>query len=121
MGSDKLFKFSKLGDKSHLKYPNNIQFERDLSPCLFSVANLPHMLDHLYDKWRKEGLVDYLAQGIPTLDDFINISKYHSNQISVTIIFEDLGSEILSNLPFFEHIFVVLSHHLKNLFFSCRT
>ena len=29
------------------------------------------------------------------------------------MIFDDLGAEILTNLEFFEHIFVVLSHHVK--------
>ena len=33
--------------------------------------------------------------------------------LQVTVIFDDLGSEVLSNLEFFEHIFVVLSQYLK--------
>ena len=37
----------------------------------------------------------------------------YSSEDGLTVIFDDLGSEVLSNLEFFEHIFVVLSHHLK--------
>ena len=37
----------------------------------------------------------------------------------LSVIFDDLGGEIMKNLNFFEHIFVVLSHHLKiTIFFS---
>ena len=67
----------------------------------------------IYKKWLDSGLINHSQRGIPSLSDFEEIAKFYSNGDGAVIIFDDLGSQILNNLEFFEHIFVVLSHHLK--------
>ena len=67
----------------------------------------------IYRKWSGAGLIDYSQKGIPSLTDFEAIAKFYSNSEGAVIIFDDLGAQVLANLDFFEHIFVVLSHHLK--------
>ena len=71
---------------------------------LFTYANLKTILyfnqdQQIYNNWRKEGLIDYAAPGILSIEDFISIAKYHSTGEGVTVIFDDLGAEILNNLP----------------------
>jgi GTPase SAR1 family protein len=85
---------------------------------LFKQSNLKTILyfnqeQEIYTDWIKNGLVSYSSKGVPSIEDFTTIIKYHSNDDGAVVIFDDLGGEVLSNLAFFEHIFVVLSHHLK--------
>ena len=67
----------------------------------------------IYRNWSDDGFIDYCQDGIPSLTDFEAIAKFYSNSEGAVIIFDDLGAQVLNNLDFFEHIFVVLSHHLK--------
>ena len=85
---------------------------------LFKQSNLKTILyfiqeQEIYTDWIKNGLVSYSSRGVPSIEDFTTIIKYHSNDDGAVVIFDDLGGEVLSNLAFFEHVFVVLSHHLK--------
>jgi hypothetical protein len=85
---------------------------------LFTCSTLKTVLfynqsQEIYRKWSGAGLIDYSQKGIPRLTDFEAIAKFYSNSEGAVIIVDDLGAQVLANLDFFEHIFVVLSHHLK--------
>ena len=85
---------------------------------LFTEPNLKTILyfnqnQEIYNNWFRDGLISNASKGIPSIEDFTTIIKYHSTSRVVSVIFDDLGAEILTNLEIFEHIFVVLSHHLK--------
>ena len=67
----------------------------------------------IYTDWEAAGLVAYSYQGIPNIEEFKSLCTFYTLQNGVSVIFDDLGSEILKNLDFFEQIFVVLSHHMK--------
>ena len=45
--------------------------------------------------------------------DFEDITNFYSEWSVAIVIFDDLGGEISNNLHFFEHVFVVLAHHLN--------
>lgn len=85
---------------------------------LFTTQNLKTILfynqeQEIYKSWSDSGFINHSQQGIPSLSEFQDTTKFYSEGNGAIIIFDDLGSEISNNLHFFEHIFVVLSHHLN--------
>ena len=85
---------------------------------LFTQSGLKTILFYnvwtdIYSKWEQEGIINFSSKGIPSLEEFISLVEFYSSDMGVSVIFDDLGGEIMKNLIFFEHIFVVLSHHLK--------
>ena len=85
---------------------------------LFTSQNLKTILffnqeQEIYKSWSDSGFINHSQQGIPSISDFQDITNFYSEGNGAVIIFDDLGGEISNNLHFFEHIFVVLSHHLN--------
>ena len=85
---------------------------------LFTTQNLKTILffnqeQEIYKNWSDSGFINHSQKGIPSISDFQDITNFYSKGNGAIVIFDDLGGEISSNLHFFEHIFVVLSHHLN--------
>ena len=85
-----------------LQYKNDLFTRPNLKTILFYNQN-----QDIYKKWFNEGLIDYSSKGLPTLNDFVTTSKFYSSDQGLMVIFDDLGSQVLGNLEFFEHLFVV--------------
>ena len=76
---------------------------------LFTSQNLKTILffnqeQEIYKSWRDSGFINHSQQGIPSLSEFQDTTKFYSEGNGAIIIFDDLGSEISNNLHFFEHI-----------------
>ena len=74
---------------------------------LFTEPNLKTILylnqnQEIYNNWFRGGLISYASKGIPSIEDFKTIIKYHSTSGVVSLIFDDLGAEILTNLEIFK-------------------
>ena len=67
----------------------------------------------IYNEWLSNGLIIHAHQGVPSTAEFKDLCGYYTLENGVGVIFDDLGSQILKNLEFFEDLFVVLSHHMK--------
>ena len=67
----------------------------------------------IYKEWLTNGLIVHAHQGVPNTPEFKALCSYYTLANGVSVIFDDLGSQILKNLEFFEDLFVVLSHHMK--------
>ena len=66
---------------------------------LFKQSNLKTILyfnqEHeIYSDWVKNGLVSYTSIGIPSIEDFTTIIKYHLNYDGAVVIFNDLGGKV---------------------------
>ena len=71
---------------------------------LFKQSNLKTILyfnqeQEIYTDWIKNGLVSYSSRGVPSIEDFTTIIKYHSNDDGAVVIFDDLGGEIYRICP----------------------
>ena len=63
---------------------------------LFKQSNLKTILyfnqeQEIYSDWVKNGLVSYTSRGVPSIEDFTTIIKYHSTDDGAVVIFDDLG------------------------------
>lgn len=67
----------------------------------------------IYDEWVSSSLIAYSHQGVPNIEDFKSLCSYYTLEDGVFVVFDDLGSQILRNIEFFEELFVVLSHHMR--------
>ena len=85
---------------SFLENKNNLFTEPNLKTILYFNQD-----QEIYNNWLRDGLISYASKGIPSIEDFTTIIKYHSTSGGVSVIFDDLGAEILTNLEFFDHIF----------------
>ena len=79
-----------------LQHKNDLFTRPNLKTILFYNQN-----QDIYKKWFNEGLIDYSSKGLPTLNDFVTTSKFYSSDQGLTVIFDDLGSQVLGNLEFF--------------------
>ena len=91
-----------------LIHKNNLLTTQNLKTILFFNQE-----QEIYKSWYDSGIINHSQKGIPSISDFQDITNFYSEGNGAIVIFDDLGGEVSSNLHFFEHIFVVLSHHLN--------
>ena len=56
----------------------------------------------IYNEWLSNGLIIHAHQGVPSTAEFKDLCGYYTLENGVGVIFDDLGSQILKNLEFFE-------------------
>lgn len=87
--SDKLFKGS--SDKKIILFYNSDQ--------------------RIYNRWQEDGLIAHKQKGVPSLSSFLELVNIYCEKQGCIAIFDDLGSDIKSNIAFFRELFQIHSHH----------